>query len=174
MKVGDKAKEVIGAVAPALGTALLGPLGGLAGLLIAQMVGGGDAKKAEEAIVAQSPTALADLKKAELAYLTRLEELGIEQNKIDQADRASARDREAKTGDRTASFLALGVTAGFFGALGYMLVHGAPAEGSEALYIMLGSLGTAWAAVVSYYFGSTSGSRLKTELLAKGNGNGKA
>jgi hypothetical protein len=37
---------------------------------------------------------------------------------------------------------------------------------SEPLLVMLGSLGTAWIACVNYWFGSTSGSKTKTELLA--------
>jgi hypothetical protein len=173
MKIGDKAKDVISAVAPTLGTALGGPLGGLAGALVAQLVGGGDPKKAEEAIVAQSPAALADLKKAELEYLKRLEELELDHEKVAQLDRASAREREVKTGDQTPALLAVGVTGGFFGVLGYMLMYGTPENGGDALLVMLGSLGTAWAAVVSYYFGSSAGSKLKTELMSKGGGNGK-
>jgi hypothetical protein len=173
MKLGDKAKNVISAVAPALGTALGGPLGGMAGLLVAQMVGGGDQKQTEELIASQKPEVLAQLKQAELAYFQRLEELGLEHEKVAQGDRASAREREVKTNDTAPAMLALGVTGGFFGVLGYMLVNGVP-ENSEALYIMLGSLGTAWASVIAYYFGSSAGSKLKTELFGRGNGNGKA
>ena len=106
------------------------------------------------------------IKEAEIAFETRLAELGIDLEKIHQQDRASARDREAKTGDTwTPRILALGITAGFFATLGRMLIVGVP-PGHEALYIMLGSLGTAWAGVTAYYFGSSVGSKEKTAHMA--------
>ena len=56
------------------------------------------------------------------------------------------------------------ITAGFFGILGYMLSD--DYKSSEPLLVMLGSLGTAWVAVVNFWFGSSHGSRQKTEALA--------
>jgi membrane protein YqaA with SNARE-associated domain len=47
-----------------------------------------------------------------------------------------------------------------------MLTHGLPTTGgSEAMLVMLGTLGTAWGGVVAYYFGSSAGSREKTDQL---------
>jgi len=61
--------------------------------------------------------------------------------------------------------LAFAVTIGFFVAL-YMLMH---LEGSgtmrDALLIMVGALGAGFTSVLSYYFGSSSGSARKDELL---------
>jgi hypothetical protein len=59
--------------------------------------------------------------------------------------------------------LAIGVTVGFFGIL-YALMSGR-AEKSNELMIMLGSLGTAWTGIVTFYFGSSASSQNKDLLL---------
>ena len=73
---------------------------------------------------------------------------------------ADARAREIATGDHTPRNLAYLLTAGFFGALGYLMVEGLPAQGIErdiTLY-MLATLQTAWLSAIAYYFGTTKNS----------------
>jgi hypothetical protein len=57
------------------------------------------------------------------------------------------------------------VTLGFFGIL--LAIMFSQVIKSDAMMVLLGSLGTAWTAIIAYYFGSSAGSAAKTELLHK-------
>ena len=164
-------KKVIGAVAPGLATALGGPLAGAAVAVLAkEVLGREDAPEADlaQAVATGGADVLEKIRAADIAFKTRMRELDIDVEKIHAADRASAREREAKTGDvLTPRLLALGITGGFFGVLGWLLTNGKPEAGGDALLVMLGALGGAWASVVAYYFGSSAGSAAKTDILAK-------
>ncbi|MGH9432533.1 MAG: hypothetical protein ACRD3T_13410 [Terriglobia bacterium] len=78
----------------------------------------------------------------------------------------SARSMQVSVRSFIPPLLGLLVTLGFFGLLYWMAMREIPATNKDVLNIMLGSLGTAWVAVIGYYFGSSSGSDRKTELLA--------
>ena len=160
MKLSTKAKDIIGAIAPTLGAAFGGPFGALAGKVLAGVLNGSE-KDIEAAVISGDPEALAKVRIAEIEFQTRIRELGIEESKLAYADTASARAREIAVKDKTPAILAAGVTIGFFAVLVFMLNQPIPADVRDALLVMLGSLGTAWATVVSYYFGSSAGSRAK-------------
>lgn len=81
-------------------------------------------------------------------------------------DRESARQMQISTRSRTAPLLAVLITLGFFGILSFMLFKEVPNGQKDVLNIMLGSLGTAWVTVVSFYFGSSKSSEDKTVMLA--------
>jgi len=108
-----------------------------------------------------------DRKEIDAGFKTRMQELGIDLERINAADRASARDRETKLQDWTPRVLATLVTVGFFGTLAWIVSKGLPAEGKEAVLIMLGALGTAWTQIVAYYYGSSAGSAEKNQLIAR-------
>lgn len=163
-------KSILGTVAPVLATAAGGPLAGVVTkTLAAKLLGKPEAKpeEVETAVVNADPQTLLRLKEIDLEFERELQAAGVKLEEIAAEDRANARAREIAVKDHTPAVLALIVTVGFFGTLAYMLVNGKPATGGDALLVMLGSLGTAWAAICSYYFGSSAGSKLKTEALAK-------
>jgi hypothetical protein len=167
----EAARSVISTVAPLLGTALGGPLGGLAGGLISKALGGtsaaADPKALEKLILGQDPQTLIALKQAEAELQVHMRELDISEEKLAIDDRASARQREAAVHDWMPGTLGMTITLGFFSVLVYMMMHHIPQEDRDTLNIMLGSLGTAWIAVVSYYFGSSAGSRAKDTTIDK-------
>lgn len=102
---------------------------------------------------------------AEIEHVAAEDQAKLEALAVD--DRKSARDMQVATGSWTPAVLAAVVTGGFFGVLGYMLVYGLPKHGGEALLILLGTLGAAFAAVINYYFGSSAGSAAKTAILGR-------
>jgi hypothetical protein len=170
-------KSLVKTVAPAIASTFGTPLLGLGVRAVAEAIlGTPDATQDEvaAALAVATPDQIAALKRADHEFAVRMRELDIDLEKLHQQDRASARDREARTGDSaTPRLLALLVTGGFFGVLYWMLRHGLPVDsGGEAMLVMLGSLGTAWIAIVNYYFGSSAGSAEKTRILTM-NGNGK-
>ncbi len=119
-----------------------------------------------QAAAKATPEQLLALKKAENDFALQMRELDIDLERIASEDRDSARNREIKTKDWTPKILAGGITVGYFGVLFYMLTHGLPTTGgSEAMLVMLGTLGTAFGGVMAYYFGSSAGSKEKTEAL---------
>jgi hypothetical protein len=85
---------------------------------------------------------------------------------VDAGDRASAREREKALRHWTPSVLAAVVTGGFFVVIAYLLRYGLPDSGAEPALILLGALGGGFATVLSYYFGSSSLSRKKDDVLA--------
>lgn len=162
---------LLGQVAPTIATALGGPLAGLAAKTLSNvLLGKEDASEAEiaKALQSASPDQLADIKKIDAEFKTRMAELEIDLERIVAADRDSARKREVALGDHTPKILAAAITIGFFGILFWMFVHGVPKNGNEALLLMLGALQTAFTGVIAYYFGSSAGSKAKTDAMAKG------
>lgn len=64
--------------------------------------------------------------------------------------------------------IAFAILGGFFACL-WALIYAKTGESGmrDALLILVGSLGSMATAVVSYYFGSSSGSQAKDRLLAE-------
>ncbi len=95
------------------------------------------------------------------------EKYGISFNvgEVNVENQISARNLAIATKSKVPEFLSVVITLGFFSVLGYMLLN--DSKPNETLLIMLGSLGTAWVAIVNYWFGSSSGSAYKSEILEK-------
>jgi hypothetical protein len=164
---------LLGQVAPTLATALGGPLAGLAVKTLSNVLLGneeGSESDIAKAMQTASPDQLAAIKQIDADFKVRMAELEIDLERISASDRDSARKREISVGDHTPKVLAAVITLGFFGILFWMFVYGVPKNGNEALLLMLGALQTAFTGVIAYYFGSSAGSKAKTDALAKGDG----
>ena len=161
--------NLVRTVAPSIASAVGGPLAGMATKAISEALLGkpdGTEEELAQAAIKATPEQLLALKKAENDFALQMRELDIDLERIAGADRDSARNREIKTKDWTPKILAGGITVGYFGVLFYMLTHGLPTTGgSEAMLVMLGTLGTAFGGVMAYYFGSSAGSKEKTDAI---------
>lgn len=151
-------------VAPTIATALGGPLAGLAVEAVSKAIGI-DPKDVTKTISEGKLSAdqIIQIKQAELAMAARAQEMGLDFEKIAVDDRKSAREMQATTQSWIPGVMAIAVTVGFFGILvGLMTEH---FKTSDALMLMLGSLGTAWTGIIAFYFGSSAGSQKKDQLL---------
>jgi plasmid maintenance system antidote protein VapI len=156
-------------VAPMIGTALGGPLGGMAVGMLAEKLG--VQEKTINAVTNAisetklTPEQVSSIRQAEIEFQKFLGQNKIDLERINMENTKSAREMHVAKQSYTPQVMSLVITVGFFGVLYYMLTM--EAKPTEALLIMLGSLGTAWAAVVNFWFGSTAGSARKTELIAQ-------
>jgi hypothetical protein len=148
----DAIKGLVGAVAPTLGSAIGGPVGAGAGKILAQVLGvPAEPQAVQKALSEASPEQLAEIKKADLAYKTRLAELEVDIFELETADIQDAR----KSGDWTPKVLAL-LAFLFFGGYVTLVTVQPPDANSEAVInLVLGYLGGVVSAVVSFYFGAS-------------------
>lgn len=163
--------KIIGAVAPTLATALLGPVGGLAVKVLGDALGIDEPTQEKVADAFKSGQMTGDqivaVKQAEQTFLVRCKELDIDLERIHAGDRDSARKLQTATGSRIPGALALVITVGFFGVLTGMLTGKLSVSDNQALLILLGALSAGFGAVLNFYFGSSSGSQAKDAMLQR-------
>jgi len=162
--------DFLKSLAPLLGTAIAGPLGGVAASFLADKLGSdGKTVEAVSEVLNSgklSPEQVASIKLAEIDFQKFCKSHSIDVEKVHAADRDSARTMQAATRSHVPAALTYLLTAGFFGVLAAMFTWPEVKE-SAPLMIMLGSLGTAWTGACAFWFGTTSGSQNKNEMLAK-------
>jgi len=149
----DELLSLLKGIAPALATAVAGPLGGAAVSALAGKFGVSDSVEAVAKAIAGDPQAAQKLAEMELEYA-----------KLDASDRDSARKRELEIATSAAApwyskmvtpALALGMFA-LWGAVNIMLLNSAvPDPMREIVIRMLGSLDAANMLILSYYFGNS-------------------
>lgn len=165
--------SVVRTVAPWIGTALGGPLGGMAVEAASKALGITEKTQGalKAALSGATPEQMLALKNADQEFALQMQAIGFKQvtdlEAVAAGDRKDARDMQKTVRSWVPATLSIIVTCGYFGILAGMLGGVFKVTDSEALLIMLGSLSTAWGIVMAFWFGTTSDSGRKTELLAQ-------
>ena len=151
-------------LAPTIASCLGGPLAGMAVEAISKAIGV-DPSAVQDTINSGKLTAeqIASIQQAEIALKAKAQEMNLDFEQLAVQDRKSARDMQNTTKSFIPPLLALIITLGFFGILVGMMTG--KVTSSDALMLLLGSLGTAWTGVISFYFGSSASSQNKDQLL---------
>lgn len=167
-KFSDKAKSVIASIAPTLGTALGGPFGGLAGGILAKALGGESSVQAEETsgiVEAASGETILKVREAELLFKAEMKRLDISEDQLVYADIADARKRDsALGGDRMTKLLAFMVLGSFI-AMAFSVLFKLTVAESTLAGTIIGYMSAKAEQVIAFYFGSSRGSKDKTEAL---------
>jgi len=154
MKFG-KLKDLIGGIAPTIGSAMGGPLGGMAGKVIADVLGCDPTPASiEQAMQTVTPDQLSAIKTAELEFESRMKELDVDLFALETKDKRDARKHFSR--DWTAKFIGV-IMVLFFCAYIAMITIMPPEQNSmELINLVLGYMGGLVSAVISFYFGASN------------------
>lgn len=160
--------DLLKTIAPLLGSALGGPLGGAAAAFIADKLGL-DSKAVKDVAEVlngskMNPDQITQIKLAEIEFEKFCKSNAIDLKKLDIDNIKDARDMQKQTRSIFPATLSTFVTIGFFGILVTMLVY--EYKPTEPLLIMLGALGAAFGGVVNFWLGSSAGSQAKDKVIA--------
>jgi ABC-type siderophore export system fused ATPase/permease subunit len=160
----DTLLSILKGIAPVLATAVAGPAGGAAVGWIASKLGIDD-----ETIegVTKALTGNPEM-------TMKLKELDLEYAKLEQQDRDSARNAYAsvatseyatKLDKSVVPILALGVVGLAFLLIAILMFVNTPSDQQQIIIFALGFITSAAGQVLSFYFGSSQGSKDKTEEI---------
>lgn len=173
-----KWKKIVGALAPAIGAVLGKPLGGVGLAILAKSLGLDEGATEEDIATRVENLTSEDVAKmhaADMEYKQTLSDNEVEEFRISTADRQDARTANRAAEDWTPRALALIIIPSFVAILFTMIFFGQRIDpkSHDVLMLMTGSLGTISTGIMAYYFGTSMGSKKKTEIMSRMNGNSK-
>jgi len=165
-------KAALGKIAPTVATAIGGPFGGMAAsaalsLLDIEPAKGNEEKQLEQAMASMTPEQAIKLKMAEKNWLTTMKELELKEEDLHGKDRASARDMAVKTSITPQITLSIIYTMGYIAVL-YVFLMGevSVADSLKSEFnLVLGVLTAGQVQIMNFWFGSSSGSKEKTNKM---------
>lgn len=167
-----KWKSILAEIAPLAGAALGTPLGGIGLKIIANKLGlKADAKEKDirQAIENLTPEQATRLHEADADLEKHLATIEVDKERLLVEDRADARANNRKGDMGTPRNLTYIMAVGFFGNVVVLAAYGGKIDGSilAVLTTLMGALARDFGTVISYWFGSSRGSKAKTDALIK-------
>ena len=168
--------SILAKAAPWLAAAAAGPAGlaGMAIKTVAEALGATPETEPGDlaAVVAgATPEQLTALKRAEMDFKLRMQELGFKQitdlEAIAAGDRKDARGMQVAKPSPMPALLTMGIGLGFLGTLAALFFLPIPDENRDLVIYMCGQLAAAFAACLAFWVGTTRSSADKTNLLAQ-------
>jgi len=159
--------EWLKTLAPTIATALGGPLAGMAVSAVAKAIGC-EPDEVQGIISSNKLTAeqVASIQLAELELKKQAQSMGLDFAKLTVEDRKSAREMQIATKSMLVPSLAILIVSAFIGVV-IATLGGFAVVDSVLAGTLIGYLSAKAEQVVNFYFGSSAGSKEKTELLAK-------
>jgi hypothetical protein len=163
-------KSIIATVAPVIAGSFGTPLAGMAvkaGLsaLGIEVDPGNEEQQFADAMQHATPEDLLKLKLADQDFAVQMKKLNVDLVKLGNDDRNSARKMQASNKSIIVPILAGLTVAGFFATMTFVLM-GKVSLDSTVLGFVLGQISSKTEQVYNYFFGSSSGSKEKTDALA--------
>lgn len=164
-------RKLVRTVAPTLGTALGGPIGGLAMTAISNALLGkkdGTEEQIRDAIINATPADFLKLKELDQQFAKDMKALDIDVFRLEVQDKSSARDL-FKVNYWPQIVISALYIAGYFTILALLLtgkLGTVDAQWKEPATLLIGVLTTSVPTILAFWFGTTFGSREKSAMLA--------
>jgi len=160
--------KTLGSIAPALATAIGGPLAGAATKFIAANLLGDESasiEQIESAVLGASPDQLTELKAMDLDFKKHMASLGVDVFKIEAEDKQSARAEHKHS--KMPAVLSVMMTMFIIGIVVSLFSFEPPTGAREVLFMLLGVVVKEWSNSMGFWYGSTRSSQIKTEMMKR-------
>jgi len=153
-------------LAPTIASCLGGPLAGMAVEAISKSLGI-DPNAVQDTINSGKLTAdqIASIQSAEIALKAKAQEMSLDFETLATQDRKSARDMQISTNSFIPPVLSVMIVLAWAAIQFFLLTHVIEPTMRELIARVLGTLDGALMLVLSFYFGSSSGSQNKDSML---------
>ena len=166
-----KWKNTLATVAPTIASALGGPVAGLAVKVACDALGieGGDIDSLESAIATGDPEVMLKIKDAESRFILEAKRLEIDLVKVNNENTDSARDLAKSKGIAVQAGLTILIVGAFTYVMSMVFSGGEVIHSTmrDVGIMLVGALVAELTRVLNFWFGSSSGSKAKTDQIEK-------